>query len=425
MKKKKYKKIVLKNGLRVIIAPQKETKAATVLVLVGTGSKYEKKENSGVSHFLEHGFFLGTKKFKNQIEISKVLDEIGSFYNAFTGEENTGFYVLAAANHVEKIIDWISEIFFNSLFSPKVIEKEKGVIISEINMFLDNPRRHIYDIWKDLLYGDQPAGWDIAGTIDSVSQMTRKDILDYFYSQYVAKNIVICVAGNIKENKVLKKIKKSFSKIKQGDFKQKELVKEKQDSPQIKIEYRDIEQANIALGVRAYNIFHKKKYALQILSLILGGMMSSRIFSAIREKLGTGYDSQTCVNLDTDTGFLATFVGADKNKTEQAISAILNEYKKTKTELISESELKKAKNYIKGQEILSLESCSSRAIFYANQELFYQEIKEIEDIFKKIDKVTAKDVQAVAKEIFVPEKLNLAIIGRFKKQDNFKKILKI
>jgi predicted Zn-dependent peptidase len=425
MKKLKHKKFVLKNGLRVIIAPQKETKAVAILFLVGTGSKYETKKNSGISHLLEHSFFLGTRKFKNQMEISKVLDEIGSFYSAFTGEEQTGIYAYAAANHTEKIIDWISELFFHPLFPTKAIEKEKGVIISEINMYLDNPRRHIYDIWKDLLYGDQPAGWDIAGTIDSVSKIKRKDILDYFQSQYVAKNIVICVAGNIKEGKVLEKIKKSFSKIKKSDFKQRALVKEEQKTPQIKIEYKDIEQANIALGVRAYNIFHKKRYALEILSLILGGMMSSRMFKAIREKLGTGYDSQTSISLNSDTGFLTTFVGVDKNKTKQAISAILKEYKKIKNKLVSQAELKKVKNYIKGQEILSLESCSSRAIFYANQELSRRQIIEIEDIFKKIDKVTAKDVQDVAKEIFVPEKLNLAIIGKFKNQDNFRKLLKI
>lgn len=423
--KKDYNLTTLKNGLRIITVPQKETKAATVLILVGTGSKYETKNISGISHFLEHSFFLGTKKFKDFISVHKEIDEMGASHNAFTGEEYTGFYATAASEHTSKIINWLAELFFNPTFPAKSIETERGVIISELKMFLDNPRRFIYDFWKILLYGDQPAGWDIGGTPESVSKIKRNQILDYRNLQYVAKNTIICVTGNIKEKDVLEQIKKRFNKIKITNFKDKVRVVEKQTKPEIKILYKDQKLANLALGTRTYSMFHPQKYAADILSVILGGMTSSRLYKAIRVDSGTGYDLETFNDSDTDTGYLATFVGIDKEKAEKTITTILNEYKKIVEKGVGEKELKRAKDYIKGHMILGLESSYSKAIFYANQELLRKEILPLEEIIKRIDKVTTKDIQKVAQDIFIPPKLNLAIIGKFKDEKPFKKILKI
>src|SRR3989338_11365631 len=216
-----FKKITLKNGLRIITMPQKSTQAVTVLVLVGTGSKYEKKKINGISHFLEHMFFKGTKNRPDKLEIAETLDKIGGIYNAFTGEDYTGYFAKVAASKLDVALDWVSDIFLNSLLPEKEMEKEKGVITEEINMIYDNPMAHVGVLWSKLLYGDQPAGWGIAGTKESVGQMTRQKLLDYMESQYVASNTIVCVAGKISNGTVVNKIKKHFSGIRQTPFKTK------------------------------------------------------------------------------------------------------------------------------------------------------------------------------------------------------------
>lgn len=423
--KKNYKKTTLKNGLRIITIPEKETQAATVLVLVATGSKYETKDISGISHFLEHMLFKGTEKRKTPMEVAEVLDKIGGDYNAFTGEEYTGYYAKVDASHFDQALSWVSDIFLNSKLPAKEMEKERGVIIEEIKMYEDNPMRHIEQVWKELLYGDQPAGWDIAGTRETIKGMKRADILKYINSQYVAKNTVICVAGNIKEKIVIEKIKKQFARIQTSEFKHKPKVVELQKEPGLKLSYRDIGQTHIALGVRAYNMFHSERFALQLLAVILGGMMSSRMFDQIREKLGAAYYVRTYYDSDTDTGYLSTFAGVDNAKLEKVIEAVLKEYKKITDKKVGADELQKAKDYIKGKTVLGLESSDALASFYGSQELLRKEILTPEQIFKEIDKVTAKDIQKIAKDIFTPEKLNLAVISKLKDEKQFKKLLKI
>lgn len=423
-KKKNYKKTTLKNGLRIITVPQKETQAATVLVLVGTGSKYETKEISGISHFLEHMLFKGTKKRKTPMEVSEFLDKLGGAYNAFTGEEITGYYAKVDYTHFDEALDWVSDIFLHSKLPQKEMEKERGVIIEEIKMYEDNPMAYIGQLWKILLYGDQPAGWDIAGTRETVSKIKREEILEYINSQYAAKNTIVCASGNIKESQVIEKIKKHFTPIKTGVFKNKPTVKEVQDEVKMKLLYKDIGQTHIALGVRAYNMFHDDRFVLQVLAVILGGMMSSRMFDKIREKLGAAYYVRTYYDNDTDTGYLATFAGVDNTKLEKVIEAILKEYKKIIFEKIGAAELKKAKDYIKGKMILGLESSDAKASFYATQELLRKEILTPEQMLKKIEQVTAADIQRVARDIFKNEKLNLAMIGKHKDDKSFKKLLK-
>lgn len=419
-----YKKTTLKNGLRIISVPQKEAKAATVLVLAKTGSKYEEKEISGISHFLEHMLFKGTKERKQPKDVAEVLDRIGGEFNAFTGEEYTGYYAKVSEANFDIALGWVSDIFLNSIIPAKEIEKERGVIIEEINMYEDNPMMHIDELWKEVLYGDQPAGWNIAGTKESVSKISRKQILDYIGSQYAADNVVICVAGKIKEKEVVEKIKKHFGRIKAGTARGKPKVIENQSGPQIKVSYKKINQSNLALGVRGVDTFHPDRYVLDMIAVILGGMMSSRMFIEIREKMGAAYYVRTYNSSDTDTGSLTTFVGADNNKIGKVIETILKEYKKLCKAKVSEGELKKAKDYIKGKMVLGLESSDAQASFYGSQELLKNEILSVEEIFKRIDKVKSSDIMRVSKNIFKDDKLNLAIIGPFEDDKQFKKILK-
>ncbi len=418
-------KKTLKNGLRIITVPQKSTQAVTVLVLVGTGSKYERKEISGLSHFLEHMFFKGTKKRPNTVAIAETLDKIGGIYNAFTSEEYTGYFAKVDANHLDLALDWVSDIFLNSKLDSGEIEREKKVIIEEINMLFDHPISHIQILWRELLYGNQPAGWNIAGTKETVMAVSRQSLIDYLKSQYVASDTIVCIAGKIDGSQAIEKVKKYFPKIKSTSAFKKPNVIERQTAPECVLKERKTDQAHLCLGVRAYNIFHPLRYAQEILGIILGGMMSSRLFIEVRERLGLAYYITTDVSADTDTGFLVAQAGVDNKNIEKAISTILKEYKKISQQNIPIKELKKAKDYIKGKMTLQLESSDAKASFYGIQELLENKILTPKEIYDKINEVSVKDILKVAKDIFQPKKLNLALVGPFKDKEKFKKILRI
>jgi predicted Zn-dependent peptidase len=414
-----FKKTTLKNGLRIITVPQKTAQSLTVLVLVGTGSKYENKEISGISHFLEHMYFKGTKKQPTFLEVAETLDKIGGIYNAFTGENYTGYFAKVAAPYFGTALEWVSDIYLNSLLPEEEIKKEKGVIIEEINMYYDHPMSYIGVLWSELLYGDQPAGWPIAGTKESVSGIDRPKLIDYMKKQYVASNTIVCASGKIDQLSAINKIQRAFSSISVKKSFSKPKVIEDQKKPASLVNFKETDQTHICFGARAYNIFHPQRYAAEVLSIILGGMMSSRLFGEIREKLGLAYYIRTDSISDPDTGSLVTQAGIENKNIERAISVIFREYKKISQIKVSTGELKKAKDYIKGKAALELESSDARASFYAGQELLEKRILTQEEIFKKIDKVSASDILKVARDIFNPKNMNLALIGPIREKEKF------
>jgi len=416
------KKIKLSSGLRVVILPLKNSQTATILVLVGVGSRYETRRLNGISHFLEHTYFKGTKKQPTAKAVAETLDKIGGFYNAFTGEEYTGYYAKVASSHFEIALEWVADIFLNSKIPAKEIIKERGVIIEEINMIKDHPLSYIHKVWSNLLYGDQPAGWGVAGTKETVSAITRKDLIDYMNRGYTAEGTVVCVAGNISVKEVEKKVEQYFSHITPGPELKRAPVIEKQLKPAIKIEEKKTDQTHLCLGVRAYNFFHPQYYTLNIIETILGRMMSSRLFVKIREELGLAYYVTTGYEACSDSGFLVTQVGVDNNKVAQVITEILKEYQKISRYRVPKNELTKAKENIKGKIALSLESSDANASFYGTQELLKKEIITVDKIYQQYEKVTADDILKTAQDIFKPEKLNLAMIGPVPK-DNLEKIL--
>jgi len=420
-----YKKTTIKNGLRIITVPMKGTRAVTVLVLVGTGSKYETKKMNGTSHFLEHMFFKGTKKRPNTLKLVEPLDRVGGVYNAFTGKEYTGFWAKVRSDHLDLALDWVSDIYLNSKLEEKEIKKEKGVIIEEINMYLDTPISYIKDLWEKLLYKEQPAGWLIIGGKENILKFKRKDFLNYRKNHYLAQNTIICVAGHIKSEEIAKKIKKHFKAIRRGKPKQKLKVVEKQKESQALIYFKKTDQSHLCLGVRGYDLFHPLRYAQLLLATILGGFMSSRLWISVREREGLAYYIRTSSQNTTDTGYLVTQAGVDHQKVREVINLILKEYKKLKKRKITRSELQKAKDNLKGTLSLSLESSDVQASFYAGQELLTGKILTPQKQFSKIDKVTVNDILKVAKDIFKPEKLNGVIIGPFKKKEKIKRILRI
>lgn len=420
-----YKKTILPNGLRIITVPMADTKTVTVLVLVATGSKYETKEINGISHFLEHMTFKGTSKRPTPLAIAEPLDRIGSQYNAFTGQEYTGYYAKANGRHLDLLLDIVSDITLNPKFKQEEINKERGVIIEEINMYEDNPSRKIGDIWTDLLYGDQPAGWDTAGKKEIIAKLMRDDFVKYHNDHYVAPKTIVVVSGMIKHNNIANKIKKLFKHISDVKGKDKIPVKESQKKPEIKIFYKKTDQTHIVLGVRSYNIFDKRRYAADVLATILGGGMSSRLFQLLRDKMGAAYYVRTFSDESTDTGNFATWAGIDNRRTEEIIKAILNEYKKIKRVKVSGAELTKAKEHIEGSLILGIETSDELASFYGFQEILKHEILKPEEVIKKVRTVTAGDILEVTRDIFKPEKLNFAVIGPYKDKERFANLLKL
>ena len=420
----KFSKKVLKNGLRVVTIPMKDNPTATVLVLVEAGSKYETKEVNGISHFLEHMCFKGTVKRPKAIDISKELDTLGSQYNAFTAQEYTGYYAKSDAKHFKKIFDVVSDVYLNSTFPEAEMQKEKGVIIEEINMYEDMPQRHVQDLLMKLLYGDQPAGWNIAGEKKNIIEMKRDDFVTYKAAHYLPEATVLIVAGAVTEREVMSQVNKIFGKVPSGKKSGKLKVKENQNRPEVLIKFKKTDQTHFVLGVRSYGLESHKNAVLSVLGCVLGGGMSSRLFQKLREEMGVGYYVRAYNDAYTDHGFFQISAGVDNKRIEEVIKAILIECNKLKNQKVSVDELNKVKEYLVGNMKLSLESSDDIANFYGGQELLKHELKNSEEKAREIRKVTADQIQKIAKQIFKDKELNLALIGPFKDKSKFIKILK-
>ncbi len=419
------KKITLDNRLRLLFIPQEKAKTVTFLVLVGAGSKYESKEINGVSHFLEHMLFKGTKKRPTPLEIASVLDRIGGSYNAFTDREYTGYFAKVRPEHWSLALDWVSDIFLHSLLRQEDIQRERGVVLEELNMYLDTPLQYVSEIWENLLYGDQPAGWDIIGTKETISGINQEKMLDYYQNHYSSQNTVMGIAGNLEDiEKIQQGVERSFQSIGTGDPLGKPMVVEKQEKPQSLVRFKKTDQTHLSLGVRAYNLKDDRRWAQAVLSVILGGNMSSRLFNLIREKHGLAYYVHTFAQTYTDTGYLTTQAGVTNQKVEMAVKLILEEYQKVAQQGVEKQEVEEAKEYLKGSLSLSLESSDSFASFYARQELLSPETFSPEELAQKISQVTIEDVNRLAQELFSDSKLNLALIGPYH-QGDFDGILKL
>ena len=421
----KHKLHTFDSGLRLVTVPMPATKTATVFVLVGTGSKYESKEINGISHFLEHMMFKGTTKRPGTMDIARELDTIGAEYNAFTGKEYTGYYAKASAEKLDTTMDVVFDIFLNSKFSEEEITIEKGVIVEEINMYRDLPQRHVSDLFEQLLYGDQPAGWEIAGEKEIVTKLERKDFVKYFNSHYVAENTIVAVAGSVTHEEVKAKIENYFKDIRHGKLLGKPVVTEAQGKPNQIISFKKTDQTHFILGFRSFGMFDDRRYALSVLSKILGGGMSSRLFYEVRERRGLAYYVRSETNPYTDTGYFCVSAGVNNEKTLDAIKVILDEINKVKANGVTEKELQQAKDNAEGSMALGLEHSDGVAMSYADSVLFHKKVLTPEEELGKIKSVTLEDVHKVAQEVFNDKNLNLALIGPFEDAEPFKKILKL
>lgn len=423
----KFRKTIFKNGLRLITAPMKDTSTVTVIVMAGVGSKYETKSVNGISHFLEHMFFKGTKKRPRTKDISEALDSVGGEFNAFTGKEQTAYYAKVDAKHFDLALDVVSDIYLNSKIEEKEIDRERGVIIQEIKMYEDTPIVNIGDVFEELLYGDQPAGWEIIGTEKNIRQIKRQDFANHIKNFYTASNTVVCVAGNIEEKKAIEEIEKVFEKMEKGKNTSKKNIIEKQSAPRVKIKKKKTDQAHLILGFRAYDMFHPDRYALTLLANILGGSMSSRLFLSVRERLGLAYYISASYENYSDSGYLGIKMGVDidPKKIKKALQTVMKEIRKMRDKKVSDKELKKAKDNLKGRMALTLESSDEIASFLVSQELARKKIMRPKEIIDQINKVTAADIARVAKDIFKNEKMNLAMIGPGEDKIFLEKVLRL
>ncbi len=417
----KYKIDVLSNKIPLISVPMKGAKTATALVIIKTGSKYETRQNNGISHFLEHMFFKGTARRPNTLALSSELDSLGGEYNAFTAKEFTGYWVKVAAPKIKSALDIISDMLLHSKFDEAEIEREKGVIIEELNMYEDNPLMHVEDIFESCLYGDTPAGWETIGTKTNIQNFKRSDFIKYLDSQYGARSVYIILVGGFKDadKKAAAKMLLSFKNNKWQD---KMVVKDNQKTPQVKVSYKKNDQINLSLGVRAYPVGHKEEFIVKLLSIILGGSMSSRLFINLRERNGLAYYVRTMAEVYSDSGYLTTQAGVPTDKAAAAIKIILAEYKRLTTELVSAKELKRAKDLLQGKSLLQMEATDNLATWYARQAILRKKILTPGEFLKITNKISAAELRATAKKIFVDRGLNLALIGQVK-ADKFKKIL--
>lgn len=424
-----YKLVRLKSGLRVLTVPMPSLESVTVTIWVKTGSRNENKKVNGISHFLEHMVFKGSKKRPTAKEISEVVDSIGGEFNAATSKDWTNFYIKSRAGNLETAFDILSDMVLNPILKEEEIEREKGTIIEEIGMYEDTPMYRIGDVFEQLIFDGNPLGWDIAGTKESVKGIEKDDFEDYRRLHYHPDNILITVAGGVKEAGVLKLVEKYFSKLENKEPKGRSAGQDfdiAQSRPKLKLHPKKKEQAHLILGFRAEGRAYKNRFAQSLLSIVLGGGMSSRLFIEVRERRGLAYSIRTSVERYQEVGYVGTYAGVDPARADQAIEVILDQcYGLQDSRLkIQASELHKAKEYLKGHLALALEDTKDVSIYFGEQALFLPEILTPEEIYKKVDEVNLDDVTSEAKKLFVPSRLNLAVIGPYNNDDKFRKLLK-
>ena len=411
-----YKIEKLENGLRVLLLPIENSKSISMHVTAQVGSRYESREINGISHFLEHLMFKGTKERPSTEIISKELDSIGANFNAFTAKDRTAYYITAHKKHLVVISDILADMLQNSLFDAEEVEKEKGVIIEEIHMYEDNPLMSIEDLAEDALFGDNPLGWDIAGPEQNIKDMTAEDIKGYYEGYYHPENLMLVLTGDFDEVEAMKIIKEKWGAMPVNEYPaiEAEKIEVELNGPELKVKEKETKQYQLAFAFPGVSYTDDDAMGMKLLGLILGGNMSSRLFLRIREKQGLCYLVRSYNNYYEDNGAFIVQAGLDKERIKPAITAILNELKLLRDEVIDEAELEKAKNYLEGKLSLGTETAGQMAGWYTGQLAFHSEIKSPEKYLDEVKDVSVEDIKRLAENLFQDKNINLALIGQLK-----------
>jgi len=414
-----YNKSVLDNGLRVITSTMPHSRSVCLAILVGAGSCYESEEEAGISHFAEHLFFKGTQRRPTSKEITQDIEGVGGIINGATDKELTIFWCKVAKPHFPIALDVLSDLLLNSLFDSKEIEKERRIISEEINMNLDLPQQRVNMLIDELLWPAQPLGREIIGYRETVSSLTREQLLNYVARRYMPNNIVLSIAGNIQHEEAVAQIEPLFSKWAAGELATDYITNDKQTEARLRIEPKDIEQAHLCLAVHGFSRSHPQRFTLDLLNTVLGGGMSSRLFTEIREHRGLAYDIHSYTEHFLSSGSFAIYAGVDPQKIETAVEAILGELSKIKQGIIA-SELTRAKELSKGRLYLRFEDSQNVALWYGGQEILMRQILDIDDVISIVDAITIDGLKEVAEEIITDSGLNLAVTGPIKEEESYR-----
>lgn len=413
----------LKNGLTLITIDMPHLDSLTTLVAVGAGSRYENKSINGISHFLEHMFFKGSVKYPSAEKIATIVDSIGAVNNAATDKEATYYWVKSAARHADLSSDILSSMIRESLLSEEELEREKGVIVEELRMFRDNPARYVWDLYERLQFGDQPLGWDIGGDEKTIAQVSREKMFNYMDSLYSPDNMALVYAGKLPAN-VSEMAQKHFLDLPQrSKYKFSPYQKKKQTKARANIFYKKTDQVNLVLGTEGFSRLDEKRYIAKVMSVLLGEGMSSRLFIQVRERRGLAYHVAAHHSSYADTGSFTIYTGLKLEKIYEGLEVILAELEILAKEKVTDEELKKAKEMIRGRLALQSESTNFLAEYFGTNFVLERKIETFDEILKKIDEVTKEDIQEMAAELFQNERYNLQIIGPFKDDAKFLKIL--
>jgi predicted Zn-dependent peptidase len=416
---------VLPNGLRLLTAPMDHAQSVSCFIMLSAGSRFETPDTSGIAHFSEHMFFKGTDRRPTARDIGNEIDGIGGEFNAFTGKEYTGYYVRCAGEHRSIALDVLVDMLRHSKFDAEEIDREKGVIVEEMNMYFDTPRDYISGVYDTLLYGDQPLGWDIIGRKETVRAATRETFLEYIDRWYKPERMVVGVAGMIGDG-LEDEIERLLGDLEQAETGSPSPVQpEANGRPRVKIHTKTSDQAHLCVGVPSYPIVHPDRYSVQILATVLGTGMSSRLFTEVRERRGLAYYVYAINHSYTDVGSLFSQAGVDIERIDEAVTTIVAELRKIADETVPADELEKARNVAKGRFVLQTESPHGLIMFGLRREVLEGGATEPEEVLEGLDAVTAEDVQRVAQDVIAGHGLNLALIGPFEQdqQEHFEELL--
>ncbi len=419
-----YQRTTLDNGLRIVTTTMPHTHSVSICIFIGVGSRYEIVAQAGVSHFIEHLCFKGTPKRPTAKEISEAIEGVGGILNGGTDKELTVYWCKVAQSHFPLVLDVLTDILLHSKFDPVDIERERQVIIEEINMSKDSPSLQVNMLIDELLWPNHPLGRDIAGSKESVAAITRDMMLDYMAGQYLPDNTVIAIAGNIQHQEAVTAVSQALGSWTTRQPRSGYLAYKEQPNPRLQIERRDTEEAHLCLALPGLPLLHPKRFTLDLLNVILGEGMSSRLFTTIRDKLGLVYSIHSYVEHCLDSGSVTVYAGVEPRNLPIVIKAILEELSQLK-ELVPESELSKAKELSKGRLLLRMEDSRNVAGWMGGQEILTERILSVEQIVSIIDAITVEELRQLAQELLIGSQLRLAVVGPVANDEPLEELLKL
>ena len=419
-----YERSVLGNGLTVLSSSMSHTRSVSMAIFVGAGSRYETDEMAGASHFLEHMLFKGTERWPTARELSETIEGVGGVLNASTDREMTVYWCKVARPYMESSWNVLADMMRNPLMDSEELEKERDVVLEELRMTYDHPAAKLDLLMDQTMWPEQPMGRDVGGSLDSVRGISRDRIMEYMHSQYNPANTVVAVAGNVSHDEVAALVDETLGGWTSGDAIDWFPVVNGQSEPRISHEYKKTDQAHLCVGVHSLPLGHPDRFALGLLNVILGEGMSSRLFVEVREKRGLAYDVHSSLNLFRDCGSFTVYCGVEPQKSESAISAIMEQLSGLR-EGIPETELNKARELTKGRMLLRMEDSRATAMWIGAQEKLLGRVRTVDEVVGLLDSITTDDLERVAEDLIQEDQLSLALVGPYRSNKRFRSLLKL